>query len=170
MIYDLRDAPSEYLSSKEILGFSHSFEIKFGSEFKLLFGIGGKLNHYIANKRIGEQIRAGEIMSPISIESNIQHGNHLISVKEYQSATEIFNIIIKNSKDPDLLSIAWNNKAQCSGRLGRRRRELQQINKALKYRIRPEFLSNKIISLEALGRGTEADKVRKQLAELLNNP
>jgi hypothetical protein len=166
MIYDLVNAQSSYLSSKEILGFSHSFEIKFGSELKFLFGIGGKLNHYIANKKIGEEIRAGEILSPESIESNIRYGNHLISIQEYQSPIKVFDIIIKSSNDPDLLSDAWNNKAVCSGVLGREKRRLQQINKALGYRIKPKFLSNKIIALEKLGRKTEAEKVRKQLTEL----
>jgi tetratricopeptide (TPR) repeat protein len=166
ILYDFRTAPVSYISKKGILGYMHRFEIKLGSESDLLLAIGGKIHNYFVNMKIGQEITAGEILNPVDIGSNIRHGNHLVSIGEYEYAISIFDIVIKNSRDPELLSIAWNNKAQCFRMLRQHRRELQYINKALKYKKKPEFFSNKILCLETLGRNDEANQVRKQFAEL----
>jgi hypothetical protein len=57
---------------------------------------------YITDKEAGE-IKAGEILSPVDVSSNLALGNHLLSIEEYDSAIETYDIIIENSHDKELL-------------------------------------------------------------------
>jgi tetratricopeptide (TPR) repeat protein len=107
-----------------------------------------------------------EIMAPAELGSNVRLGNNLLSIGEYSSAIKTFDVIIKNSTDDELTSIAWNNKAQCFRMLSRHRDELSCIDMALKYKKDARYLSNKILCLESLGRNKEIKGVRKQLARL----
>ena len=166
ILHDLRMAPSSYLASKDILGYAHKFQINFGSELKLILGIHGETNMYIANKKVGDAVKAGEIMAPTDLGSNVRLGNNLLSIGEYSSAIKTFDVIIKNSTDNELTSIAWNNKAQCYRMLSRHREELNCINMALKYKKDATYLSNKILCLESLGRKKEIETVKKQLTKL----
>jgi len=169
ILADLRTAESTYLSNKEILGYHHKFEIKFGSQLELLLQVSGSAHTYIATKEIGDEIKQGEIISPVNVGANIRLGNHLLSINEYNLAIETFDVVIKNSKDPELLSAAWNNKAQCFRMMGKHPEELSCINNALKYKTTRNILSNKILCLESMKRISELEKTKKQLAKLFPN-
>jgi tetratricopeptide (TPR) repeat protein len=138
------------------------------SELDLILGIHDETNTYIANKEVGYEVKAGEIMAPAELGSNVRLGNNLLSIGEYSSAIKTFDVIIKNSTDDELTSIAWNNKAQCFRMLSRHRDELSCINMALKYKKDGRYLSNKILCLESLGRKKEIEIVKEQLAKLQN--
>jgi len=165
ILNDLRTIPLPFLVTKQILGYYSEFDLRFASELDLILKITGKMHTYIVNKG-PEEIPAGEILSPVDISSNIKLGNHLLSLAEYKTAIETYDIVIDNSIDVELRSMAWNNKSQCFRMMGQHEVELQCIEKALEYKITREALSNKILCLEALNRTAEIEEVRQQLADL----
>ena len=165
ILNDLRNTPPSYLKQKQIYGYSNAFDLKFGSQFDLILRVAAKMYTSIIDKGKGE-IKAGEIMSPVNISSNLALGNHLLAIQEYNSAIETYDIIIENSDDDELLSMSWNNKSQCFRMMGQHEPELECIEKSLQHKIIREALSNKILCLKDLNREDEIPEVQRQLENL----
>lgn len=153
---DIRKMPIIYMNKKELKICNLAGHIKLGSESKKIFELYVKSNSLIVNKGSFEA-KQGEILSPQDISQNIETGLLFYHIDEYDEAIKFFDNVIQNSSDHELLSYAFNNKAQCYRMQSLHNLELDCLNSAEKFdsnlkvsKIRETILKNKKLCLTSL--------------------